>query len=102
MQVQDCLSLLPVSSQHPVADKQESTTAYLGALIGYLACLALARYHFIDLPEGVFYVSTLPVRIVASNFVLVSVASVTICLGACVFPAWKASRVVPVDVLRYE
>lgn len=74
----------------------------LGALLGYLACLGLERYEFIDLPEGVFYVSTLPVRIVASNFVLVSTASVVICLGACLFPAWKAARVVPVDVLRYE
>jgi lipoprotein-releasing system permease protein len=74
----------------------------LGALLGYLACVGLDRYEFIDLPEGVFYVSTLPVRIVASNFVLVSAASVAICLGACLFPAWKAARVVPVDVLRYE
>jgi lipoprotein-releasing system permease protein len=73
-----------------------------GALLGYLACLALDRYEFIHLPEGVFYVSTLPVRIVASNFVMVASASVTICLGACLFPAWKAARVIPVDVLRYE
>jgi lipoprotein-releasing system permease protein len=74
----------------------------LGVLIGYLACVGLDRYEFIDLPEGVFYVSTLPVRIVASNFAIVAVASVVICLGACLFPAWKAARVVPVDVLRYE
>jgi lipoprotein-releasing system permease protein len=73
-----------------------------GVLLGYLACLALDRYEFIDLPEGVFYVSTLPVRIVASNFAMVAAASVTICLGACLFPAWKAARVIPVDVLRYE
>jgi lipoprotein-releasing system permease protein len=74
----------------------------LGALLGYVACLGLDRYQFIDLPEGVFYVSTLPVRIVPWNFVLVATASVIICLGACLFPAWKAARVVPVDVLRYE
>jgi lipoprotein-releasing system permease protein len=73
-----------------------------GVLLGYLACLALDRYEFIDLPEGVFYVSTLPVRIVASNFAMVAAASVTICLGACLFPAWKAARVIPIDVLRYE
>ncbi len=75
---------------------------FLGALCGYLACLALQRYEFIDLPEGVFYVSTLPVRIEAGNFLLVAAASMVICLGACLFPGWKAARVVPVDVLRYE
>ena len=74
----------------------------LGSAFGYLACQGLARYQFVDLPEGVFYVSTLPVRIVGANFALVAGASMLICLGACVFPAWKASRVVPVDVLRYE
>jgi lipoprotein-releasing system permease protein len=73
-----------------------------GVLLGYLACLALDRYQFIDLPEGVFYVSTLPVRIVGSNFAMVAAASIVICLGACLFPAWKAARVIPVDVLRYE
>ncbi len=74
----------------------------LGALGGYLVCVLLDRYQLIGLPEGVFYVSTLPVRIVASNFVVVAASSVVICLAACLFPSWKAARVVPVEVLRYE
>jgi len=74
----------------------------LGVLLGYGACLALERYQFIELPPGVFYVSTLPVRISFENFALVAGAALTICLGACLFPARKAARVVPVDVLRYE
>jgi lipoprotein-releasing system permease protein len=74
----------------------------LGALFGWLGCLALGKYEFIHLPEGVFYVKTLPVRIDPENFAMVMAASMVICLGACLFPAWKASRVVPVDVLRYE
>ena len=74
----------------------------LGALLGYLTCVGLDRYKLIDLPEGVFYVATLPVRIVPANFLMVAAASVIICLAATLFPAWKAARVVPVDVLRYE
>ncbi|MFQ5476991.1 MAG: FtsX-like permease family protein [Candidatus Binatia bacterium] len=74
----------------------------VGALLGYLACVGLDQYELIDLPEGVFYVSTLPVRILLTNFLAVVSASLALCLGACVFPAWKAVRVVPVDVLRYE
>jgi len=74
----------------------------LGALFGYLVCLGLARYHFIDLPKGVFYVSTLPVRIVEANFAAVCAASMAICLLATIFPAWKATKVAPVDILRYE
>ncbi len=74
----------------------------LGALLGYIVCLGLARYHFIDLPKGVFYVSTLPVRIVGANFAAVCGASMAICLLATIFPAWKATKVAPVDILRYE
>ncbi len=73
-----------------------------GVLFGYLLCLGLDRYEFIDLPAGVFYVSTLPVRIVPGNFIVVAAASFLVCLAACLFPAWKAARVVPADVLRYE
>jgi lipoprotein-releasing system permease protein len=78
------------------------TGTSLGALFGYLGCVALSRYEFIQLPEGVFYVKTLPVRLEPENFAMVVAASMVICLGACLFPAWKAARVVPVDVLRYE
>jgi lipoprotein-releasing system permease protein len=78
------------------------TGTSLGALFGWLGCLALSRYEFIHLPEGVFYVKTLPVRLEPENFAMVVAASMVICLGACLFPAWKAARVVPVDVLRYE
>jgi lipoprotein-releasing system permease protein len=74
----------------------------LGALFGWLGCLALSKYEFIKLPEGVFYVNTLPIRLDPANFAMVTAASMVICFGACLFPAWKASRVVPVDVLRYE
>lgn len=75
---------------------------FLGALAGWLGCLALQRYEFVRLPEGVFYVATLPVRMEVENFAMVMGASLVICFGACLFPAWKAARVVPVDVLRYE
>lgn len=74
----------------------------LGALFGWLGCVALSKYEFIKLPEGVFYVNTLPIRLEPGNFAMVMAASMAICLGACLFPAWKAARVVPVDVLRYE
>ncbi len=74
----------------------------LGALFGYLACLGLQTFEFVDLPEGVFYVSKLPVRIVGVNFAVVCAASMTICLLATIFPAWKATKIAPVDILRYE
>jgi len=74
----------------------------LGNVGGYLACWALKRYEFIELPKDVFYVSTLPVKMYPEYFAAVTVASLAICLVATLYPARQAARLVPVDVIRYE
>ena len=74
----------------------------LGTLFGYLGCWLLDRYHFIELPKDVFYVSTVPVKIYLENFLIVGLASVAICLLATIYPARQAARLAPVEVIRYE
>ncbi|HYD47076.1 MAG TPA: lipoprotein-releasing ABC transporter permease subunit [Terriglobales bacterium] len=73
-----------------------------GNILGYCACWLLKRYEFIDLPPGVFYVNTVPVKMYPEYFAMVSAASLLICLLATIYPARQASRLVPVDVIRYE
>ena len=74
----------------------------LGTLFGYGGCWLLDRYHFIELPKDVFYVSTLPVKIYPENFLMVGAASVVICLLATIYPARQAAGLAPVEVIRYE
>ena len=74
----------------------------IGTVLGYLGCVLLSRYQFIDLPVDVFYVSSVPVRIYASHFLLVGVCAFLICLLATLYPARQASLLSPVEVLRYE
>ena len=74
----------------------------LGTLLGYGGCWLLDRYHFIELPKDVFYVSTLPVKIYPENFLMVGAASIIICLLATIYPARQAARLAPVEVIRYE
>jgi lipoprotein-releasing system permease protein len=74
----------------------------LGTFFGYAGCWLLDRYHFIELPKDVFYVSTLPVKIYPENFFLVGVASLLICLFATIYPARQAAALAPVEVIRYE
>jgi lipoprotein-releasing system permease protein len=73
-----------------------------GSIAGYLGCWALRHYRFVDLPVEVFYVSTVPVRIYPQYFAVVIVASLLLCLLATLYPARQASRLPPVDLLRYE
>lgn len=73
----------------------------LGLLLGYLGCIALQRFGF-PLPEKVFPMATLPVRIEFINFFAVGMAAFLICCFATVYPARRASKLDPIDVLRYE
>ncbi|MBI4487994.1 MAG: lipoprotein-releasing ABC transporter permease subunit [Deltaproteobacteria bacterium] len=74
----------------------------LGVLFGYGICLLIERYQFIELPKDVFLISTVPVRIYLSNFVLVGLASFLICLLASIYPARHAAKLDPVEIIRYE
>mgnify|MGYP001027965689 FL=1 len=73
-----------------------------GSLIAFVAGTLLQEYPLIPLPEGVFYVNNLPVRMHVAHFVVVASASLGICFLATVYPARRASQVVPVEVLRSE
>jgi lipoprotein-releasing system permease protein len=74
----------------------------LGVLLGYIICVLIDQYQFIRLPEGVFLISTVPVRMYAGNFVLVAVASFLVCLIASIYPARQAAKLDPVEIIRYE
>jgi lipoprotein-releasing system permease protein len=73
-----------------------------GLLSGLGLCDLLAKYKFISLPADVYYISTLPVRVEASDVVFVTVAAVLISFLATLYPSWHASRLNPVEALRYE
>ena len=84
--------------------------ALLVGLVGTLAGLAsglgichlLARYKFISLPSDVYYITTLPVRVEFWDVCLVSLSAVVISFLATIYPSWHASKLNPVEAIRYE
>ena len=74
----------------------------LGVVLGLAICLLIEQYHFIELPRDVFLISTVPVRIYLSNFLLVAFASLLVCLLASIYPARQAAQLDPVEIIRYE
>ena len=73
----------------------------LGVLLGLLVCAFIAQYEF-ALPEGMFLIATVPVRVYWSNFLLVAVASFIVCLLASIYPSRQAAKLDPVEIIRYE
>jgi lipoprotein-releasing system permease protein len=74
----------------------------LGNLGGFGGCWLLKHYQVIELPKDVFFVNTVPVQVYPPYFVAVTAATLAICLLATLYPARKAARLAPVDVIRYE
>jgi lipoprotein-releasing system permease protein len=71
-----------------------------GLLLGATGCFALARYHFIHIPKQIYGISTVPIAVDPVSFVLVALASLTLCLVATFYPATRAARAMPVEVFR--
>ena len=74
----------------------------LGVVLGYVLARLIQTYQFIELPDDVFLVSTVPVSISPLYFALVGLASLAICCLASIYPARQAAKLHPVDVIRYE
>jgi len=73
-----------------------------GFVIGYVLCWAQLKYRFFSLPGDVYFINVLPVKMEVLDFAFIGMASVLICLLAAVYPAKKASSLIPVEAIRYE
>jgi lipoprotein-releasing system permease protein len=73
----------------------------LGLALGYVVCFAAERFGVRLNPE-VYYIDRLPVHIDPFEFISVGLAAVAVCLFVTIYPAKLASRLRPVDALRYE
>jgi len=78
----------------------------LGTLFGVTLAAALIavlqRYPFVRLPGDVYFIERLPVRPELGDFAAVTVAAMVLCLAAALYPAWRASRLDPVEAIRRQ
>lgn len=73
----------------------------LGVSTGLALCTGLAWFG-LRLDPDVYYIDRLPIDVNGWDYFAVTIAALTICTVATLFPARQASQLRPVDGLRYE
>jgi len=74
----------------------------LGSLLGYIIGFIQMNYKVISLPADVYIIDALPMQMHLVDFLAVSSIGLLLCFLASVYPAYKASRLYPVEAIRYE
>ncbi len=73
----------------------------VGVPTGVVGCKLIEKYG-LPLPTDVYYISKLPVVMRPSEIIVLAASAMALCCLATVYPALLASRMRPVDGLRYE
>ena len=71
-----------------------------GVGLAFVLCSVLRRYEFITLPE-IYYDRTLPVTFNMNYYLGVALAAAVIVLVACLYPSKRASKLNPLDGIRF-
>lgn len=74
----------------------------LGALLGAGLAWLLRTYEFVELPNDVYFVDTLPISLAPLDVTLIVAGSILISYLATIYPARKAADLTPVDAIRHE
>lgn len=72
-----------------------------GVTMSLALCLGL-KWFGLPLNPEVYYIDRLPINVDAVDFLMVTLAALTICTLSTIYPAKAASRIRPVDGLRHE
>jgi lipoprotein-releasing system permease protein len=93
---------------------QGTVIGFVGTLLGLLGGVQLATHvdtivpaieNFFQtqfLPPDIYYISELPSDMRWPDVIRIAVIAFTTCLLSTLYPAWRASRTQPAEVLRYE
>jgi len=76
----------------------------LGTVLGYIVGFTLAfiqnKWEVISLPADVYSISSLPIEMQGSDFIVIGVIAMAITVLSSIYPAWRASKETPIDAIR--
>ncbi len=86
--------------------RQGLTIALTGTTIGNVlalgVCFAQMKFRFFSLPSDIYFMSSVPILIRPEYFLVVSLISIALCMVSSIIPARLASRLHPLNALRFS
>ena len=73
-----------------------------GDVLGFVLCSAEAHFHFFKLRSDIYFMSSVPISIDWRHYAIVSLIALALALCATLIPARIASRMQPLDALRFS
>ncbi|MDR1683872.1 MAG: ABC transporter permease, partial [Elusimicrobiota bacterium] len=72
-----------------------------GFILAMILCWVIVTFDIVQLPGDIYYLTKVPVSIEFLDVLSVMLGSYALCFLSALYPAFKASKVNPVDAIRY-
>jgi lipoprotein-releasing system permease protein len=74
----------------------------LGNVLAFVLCWLQLNYRVLSLPSAIYYMDTVPIYMQWSQFILVSSISLALCICATLIPSYFASKLNPINSIRFS
>ena len=74
----------------------------LGNLLAFGLCFSQQYFKYFSLPAGIYYMDTVPIFMQWERFALVSTISLLLCFLSTLIPAYVASKLNPINSIRFS
>jgi lipoprotein-releasing system permease protein len=72
-----------------------------GFILALILCWVIVTFDIVKLPGDIYYLTRVPVSIELLDVLSVMAGSYLLCFLSAIYPAFKASKINPVDAIRY-
>lgn len=74
----------------------------IGAILGLGACWLQLTFKIVSLPGDIYFLSFLPIEMRMFDFIVICASAVVLTFLATIYPALKAGRLYPLEIIRYQ